>query len=1000
MRTRTVGSSTSLLPLINAGHVSSIWHDILLIPPPPSPASGSSSPPRHPSVSPFPTSAFSFVCLPPEIPLRRFCGSRKLRRRDDPLFLLEKRMVVMALDGSLTKVQTSPSSALLLASPWNLGILPQTCVLASRSMSMFSRWDATGDSGGSDGRQDNELTDSLLTACDNAPLEALEIGSQARDPGDVYDVFPLLAMPLRLLGSGRNSMPISWRIVTIAADDELVTSGQLKHSMRDLLDRVREWAKKSESFGEIVGPGRSPNLCFGAFPSPSPAEAENREAGESQSGLQDSRIKSNERGAWGGGSGGVGRSLRRISRIKGRYSKVEHEKRGVDEAEEEEWGKTAREADEKEQVEKAARQAWEAEETETAAEQREQAREAVHAVLYAHSTWRILCPTLRRPALKRLENRHCGSSHLPEKGHGSSHLPENHHDGSHLPGKQQQQQQEEEERQDRLFRSPVISRHMSSALPLRYLLRPHAPGGRLIKPAKADPIRICFRGATGVWRLISPPESYGLPGLVSAGRLGGNGEGRGGGKGEERGGEEGGGGMKDGVARRETSKHRHRHRHRHSHDFTSMIKNSDCHHNSESSGRLAVSAAKVAAAAAAAVEAVKTQVVTGVAATAAAVAANKHAVAGTVARSVARPFTHPAHSFLLSPSHSLSALTLKLHLPPRSPPLTPSSRSHLLTPSSRSPPLTPSSRSPPLTPSSRSPHLTFSTQSPPFTPSQSPPLPPSSQSPPLPPSSQSPPLPPSSQSPPLPPSSQSPLTPLPLSPPLTPLSQSPPLTLSHSSTVPPSPPARRYSVQSGGRTSTASSPRFHSPFARPSTFNSASTTAVSPTCASPCAGRSILKSASTTAASPGPGKRVLWNLDPDASPAPASATSGRGSTLPEGGGYEPIVRRASWHAGTSAGMRAAEIRSVDTGAAMAAGAMGRPAGNIFDKIAGEAAECSQGTMAIADAAGAVAARTAARAATATGAAVTAAAFSLSSRPSWNLPSSKRPVKSMSSDQGE
>ncbi|CAI7741587.1 unnamed protein product [Closterium sp. NIES-54] len=926
MRTRTVGSSTSLLPLINAGHVSSIWHDILLIPPPPSPASGSSSPPRHPSVSPFPTSAFSFVCLPPEIPLRRFCGSRKLRRRDDPLFLLEKRMVVMALDGSLTKVQTSPSSALLLASPWNLGILPQTCVLASRSMSMFSRWDATGDSGGSDGRQDNELTDSLLTACDNAPLEALEIGSQARDPGDVYDVFPLLAMPLRLLGSGRNSMPISWRIVTIAADDELVTSGQLKHSMRDLLDRVREWAKKSESFGEIVGPGRSPNLCFGAFPSPSPAEAENREAGESQSGLQDSRIKSNERGAWGGGSGGVGRSLRRISRIKGRYSKVEHEKRGVDEAEEEEWGKTAREADEKEQVEKAARQAWEAEETETAAEQREQAREAVHAVLYAHSTWRILCPTLRRPALKRLENRHCGSSHLPEKGHGSSHLPENHHDGSHLPGKQQQQQQEEEERQDRLFRSPVISRHMSSALPVpswSFSSSPSSPSSSPSHSASYKAASLPSKAARSRRAAYQTRQSRSdtdmLPGRhgrveadFSSRELWASGA---------------------GVRW-------------HSHDFTSMIKNSDCHHNSESSGRLAVSAAKVAAAAAAAVEAVKTQ----------------------------------------------------LHLPPRSPPLTPSSRSHLLTPSSRSPPLTPSSRSPPLTPSSRSPHLTFSTQSPPFTPSQSPPLPPSSQSPPLPPSSQSPPLPPSSQSPPLPPSSQSPLTPLPLSPPLTPLSQSPPLTLSHSSTVPPSPPARRYSVQSGGRTSTASSPRFHSPFARPSTFNSASTTAVSPTCASPCAGRSILKSASTTAASPGPGKRVLWNLDPDASPAPASATSGRGSTLPEGGGYEPIVRRASWHAGTSAGMRAAEIRSVDTGAAMAAGAMGRPAGNIFDKIAGEAAECSQGTMAIADAAGAVAARTAARAATATGAAVTAAAFSLSSRPSWNLPSSKRPVKSMSSDQ--
>ncbi|CAI5457769.1 unnamed protein product [Closterium sp. Yama58-4] len=276
-RTRIVGSSTSLLPLINAGHVSSIWHDILLIPPPASPPSGSSSPPRHRSVSPFSTPAFSFVCRSAKSLSADCGGSRRLRRRDDPLFLREKRMVVIALDGSLTKVhpspaesqpspaesQTSPSSALLQASPWNLGILPQTCVLASRCMSIFSRFDAKGDSGGSDGRQgesrDNELTESLLTACDNAPLEALEIGSQARDPGDVYDVFPLLAMPLRLRGSGRNSMPISWRIVTIATDDELVTSGQLKHSLRNLLDRVREWAKKSDCFGEIVGPVTPPS---------------------------------------------------------------------------------------------------------------------------------------------------------------------------------------------------------------------------------------------------------------------------------------------------------------------------------------------------------------------------------------------------------------------------------------------------------------------------------------------------------------------------------------------------------------------------------------------------------------------------------------------------------------------------------------------------------------------------------------------------------------------
>ncbi|CAI5531825.1 unnamed protein product [Closterium sp. Naga37s-1] len=372
---RTVGSSTSILPLINAGHVSSIWHDILLNPPP-SPANEFSSP-RHPG-PPFPACTFSFVCRSAKSPSAD-CGSRELRRRDDPLFLREKRKVVLGLDGS----------------------------------------------------------HSLLTACDNVPLEALEIGSQTREPGDVYDVFPLLAMPLRLLGAERNSMPISWRIVTIAADDELVTSGQLKHSMRDLLDRVRDWANKTDFFGEIVGPGRSPNPCFGASPSPSPADAAEKEARGRPLGLEGLRTKSLERGAWGGGSGGSGGALMRISRIGGRDSLIGRVTLGAEEPGEE-WGKSAREAEGAEEAEDQAEQAaMEAREAEAAEKAAEQAREAEQTVLYAHSTWRILCPSLRRPVLKRL---------------GSSHLPEKHHGGSHLPEKQQQQQ----ERQNWLVRSPPV----------------------------------------------------------------------------------------------------------------------------------------------------------------------------------------------------------------------------------------------------------------------------------------------------------------------------------------------------------------------------------------------------------------------------------------------------------------------------------------------------------------------------------------------------------------
>ncbi|CAI5514703.1 unnamed protein product [Closterium sp. Naga37s-1] len=217
-------------------------------------------------------------------------GSESRRRRgenEDPLLesLREKRkVVVLTLDGSLStsanhvqsdransKSESETAALTSSMAPWNLGILPQTCVLASRSMSMFSRGDvATNGSNGT--KEDPEsLRDSLLlTACDNAPLEALEIGSQARDPGDVYDVLPLLAMPLRLLGSGRNSMPISWRIVTIATDDKLVANGQLKHfKLRKLLDRVEDWAKTSDFFGEIEGPALSCQCVLGPSSRPS-----------------------------------------------------------------------------------------------------------------------------------------------------------------------------------------------------------------------------------------------------------------------------------------------------------------------------------------------------------------------------------------------------------------------------------------------------------------------------------------------------------------------------------------------------------------------------------------------------------------------------------------------------------------------------------------------------------------------------------------------------------
>ncbi|GJP61753.1 hypothetical protein CLOP_g18890, partial [Closterium sp. NIES-67] len=152
-----------------------------------------------------------------------------------------------------------------------------------------------------------ELRDSLLTACDNSPLEAVEIGSQAREPGDVYDVLPLLAMPLRLLGAGRNSMAISWRIVTIAADDELVTSGELKLLGPDLLDQVRKWAGNSDfGYGEIAGPVNPRDL----FSSPSLGEDGEGEAWVGPSQGQATEVKSEEQG----GSGTLRGERRQASR--------------------------------------------------------------------------------------------------------------------------------------------------------------------------------------------------------------------------------------------------------------------------------------------------------------------------------------------------------------------------------------------------------------------------------------------------------------------------------------------------------------------------------------------------------------------------------------------------------------------------------------------------------------------------------------------------------------
>ncbi|CAI7825197.1 unnamed protein product [Closterium sp. NIES-53] len=151
---------------------------------------------------------------------------------------------------------------------------------------------------------------------------------------------------------------------------------------------------------------------------------------------------------------------------------------------------------------------------------------------------------------------------------------------------------------------------------------------------------------SSVWKLIAPPESYGLPGMGSPRRVGEGGGGGGeGGRAGGGGGGEGGGQVKGGAGR----KHRNSHSIEfaaviknkdwlHSHGFAAMMKNKDSLHshgfkdwlhNPESAGHVVAAAAEGAAAMAGAA---RQQVVAGLTAVAGTVLEK---VAGTVAGTVA-----------------------------------------------------------------------------------------------------------------------------------------------------------------------------------------------------------------------------------------------------------------------------------------------------------------------------------------------------------------------------
>ncbi|CAI5476385.1 unnamed protein product [Closterium sp. Yama58-4] len=147
---------------------------------------------------------------------------------------------------------------------WNSGVLPQTCLLAPCTAAN-SRVASDGKSSapaGADRRIISATTSAESTTAaprveatappgdgdnvstpffDYAPVDAIEIGSRVREPGDAYAVFPLLAFPVRPYRSATNAAvrpsaggpdgddeapfgdaDVSHKLLVIAADDPLI----------------------------------------------------------------------------------------------------------------------------------------------------------------------------------------------------------------------------------------------------------------------------------------------------------------------------------------------------------------------------------------------------------------------------------------------------------------------------------------------------------------------------------------------------------------------------------------------------------------------------------------------------------------------------------------------------------------------------------------------------------------------------------------------------------
>ncbi|CAI7846261.1 unnamed protein product, partial [Closterium sp. NIES-53] len=306
----------NLLPLIQAGHVASIWHDVLLTPP----LLTQSSSPRL-QASPFlaassanellfpstaaetesddfggryaanddyvSLSAFTFVCTSSKTSSAdhaanrggsHFPQSARSHRKNSLVNFKSETQISTSprslsprslspgslspnslsprstrpalpcqrldLDGSLSPDDSAPR-------PWNLGIMPQTCVLspiAAQPSDVATDANVSPPSSpsvASPGPESpRESGDSAFPVIfDNAPIEAVEIGTRQREPGEAYPVLPLLAQPVRLHNETRSE--VSWKLVVIAIDDPLVSARRMDVVSRKLLPMVRRWVRES-----------------------------------------------------------------------------------------------------------------------------------------------------------------------------------------------------------------------------------------------------------------------------------------------------------------------------------------------------------------------------------------------------------------------------------------------------------------------------------------------------------------------------------------------------------------------------------------------------------------------------------------------------------------------------------------------------------------------------------------------------------------------------------